>query len=81
MDFFQILVVASPGPYAQMRFEFLKKIISDFFLRIFFFLVNMGPYGSENFKTLLLLQIAAKRFETCNEFSSEWSSQNYIWDF
>ncbi len=41
----------------------------------------MGPNGSENFKTLLLLQIAAKSFETCPEFSSQWSSQNYVWDF
>ncbi len=38
----------------------------------------MGPYGSENFKTLLLLQIAAKRFQTCPEFSSQRSSQKYI---
>ncbi len=28
----------------------------------------MGPNGSKNFKTLLLLQMAAKRFETCPEF-------------
>ncbi len=41
----------------------------------------MGPNGSENFKTLLLLQIATKSFETCPEFSFQWSSQNYIWDF
>ncbi len=39
---------------------------------------------SEYFKTLLL-QMAAKRFQTCPEFSSEfssqWSSQNGVWDF
>ncbi len=39
----------------------------------------MGTNGSENFKTLLL-QIAAKRFQTSPEFSSQWSSQNYSWD-
>ena len=39
----------------------------------------MGPNGSENVKTLLL-QITAKSFQTC-EVSSQWSSQNYIWDF
>ena len=38
----------------------------------------MGPSESENVKTLLLLQIAAKGFETCPEFSSQWSSQNYL---
>ncbi len=30
----------------------------------------MGPYGGENFKTLLLLQIAAESFQTFPEFSS-----------
>ena len=45
-------------------FEFLKK--KPFFLRIFFVFVNMGRYGSEHFKTLLL-QIAAESFP---EFSS-----------
>ncbi len=70
MDFFQILVVASPGPYAQtFFFIFEKKIFFDF-LRIFFVFVNMGPYGSKNFKTLLLLQIAAESFQTFPEFSS-----------
>ncbi len=53
-------------------------------LTIFFFvLVNMGPYRSENFKTLFLLQIAAKSFQPFPEFSSQWSSQRllYVWDF
>ncbi len=48
---------------------FEKKTFSDF-LRIFFVFVNMGPYGSQNFKTLLLLQIAAESFHTLPEFSS-----------
>ncbi len=51
-----------------------------YFLRIFFVFVNKGPNGSENFKTLLLLQITAKSF-TFSEFSSQWSSQNYVWIF
>ncbi len=33
------------------------------------------------FKTLLLLQIAAKSFQTFPEISSQWSSQNCVWDF
>ena len=44
----------------------------------------MEPNGSENFKMLLLLQMAAKSFETCPEFSSPCSSQNYVadvWNF
>ena len=129
MDFFQILVVASPGPYARIFWIFEKKNF-DFFYEYFLisltwdpiskrysddklqpkvlklllnFLPNgpyrttlgflkfwkfkfqqillifngMGPYGSDNFKTLLL-QIATKSFETRPEFSSQWSSQNYV---
>ncbi len=41
----------------------------------------MGPYGSEHFKMLLLLEITAKHFQTCPEFSSHWSSQKYVGDF
>ena len=41
----------------------------------------MGRYGSEDFKTLLLLQIATKTIQTSPDFFSQWSSQNYIWDF
>ena len=70
MDFLQVLVVASPGPY----FFFI-------FIRIFVVFINMGPYGSENFKPLLLLQIAAESFQTFPEFSSQWSSWNYFRDF
>ncbi len=67
MDFFQILVFASPGPYmANFFFNFentnkqTKKTTTTHFwiffylLRIFFVFVNMGSHGSENFKTLLL---------------------------
>ena len=64
-------------------FEFLKILgfFTNNFLQIIFIFINMGPYGSENFKTILLPQIAAKSFETCPEFSSKWSSQKYIGDF
>ena len=86
MDFFQILVVASPGPYpgylalleyvsraheikiclstmivcpsmSQLSQNLMHRFLSIFlfffyiFLQIFFFVfINMGPYGSENFK-------------------------------
>ncbi len=80
MDFFQILVVASPGPYAQTFSSFLKKTFSDF-LRIFFVFVNMGPYGSKTFKTLLLPQKAFESFQTFLEFSSQWCSQKYCFGF
>ncbi len=76
MNFFQILVAASPGPHAR-TFEFLKKQLGEYFS----FSLNMGSHGGENFKRLLLLQIAAEPFQTFPEFSSQWSSQNYVWDF
>ena len=40
------------------------------FLRIFFVFVNIGSYGSENFKTLLILHIAVESFQTFPEFLS-----------
>ena len=57
--------------------NFWEHFFYYYFLRIFFVFVNMGPYGTPDFKTLLLLQIIAKSFQTSPEFSSEWSSQNY----
>ncbi len=74
-------------PNARISFKFHLWLLFDYynnhffilflfiFLRIFFVFVNMGPYGSKNFKTLLLLQIAAESFQTFPEFSSQWSSQ------
>ncbi len=58
-------------------FDILKIEILTDFIRF----RNIGPDGSENFKTLPLLQIAAISFETCPEFSFQWSSQNYVYDF
>ncbi len=57
-------------------FEILKiKILKNLFV-----FLNMETNGSENFKMLLLLQIATKSFQTCPEFSSQWSSQNNTGD-
>ncbi len=70
MDFFQILVVASPGPYARIFFLILIFFFLIFFLRIVFVFINMGPNGSENFKTPNLLQNATESIQTFPEFSS-----------
>ncbi len=80
MNWFQISVVASPGPYAQMLFEFWKKNFFDI-LGIFFVFVNMGPYGSQNFKTLLLPQIAIEYFETSFEFPNNRPHKVLFWIF
>ncbi len=47
--------------------DFFKKKMSFFFTNIVFF-VNIGPYGSENFKMLFLLQTAAKSFQKTKLF-------------
>ncbi len=84
-DSFQISVVASLGQYLQMFFGFLKKrmhfqIFQDFFPYCVNH-VNVGPYGSQNFKTLLLPQITFESFQTFSEFSSQWSWQTYCFGF
>ncbi len=72
--FFSNFSCCFPGPYARACFEFLKKELKNVlffffvFLRICFVFVNMGPYGSKNFKRLLL-QLTAKIFHFCPEFS------------
>ncbi len=50
------------------------EILSFWFFRILFVFVNMGPYGSQNFKMLLLPQITFESFQTFSEFSSQRSS-------
>ncbi len=60
-------------------FEVLKNKIF-IFLRVFFVFVNMLSHGSQDFKTLLLLQIAAESFQSFCQFSSQWSTQKYVWD-
>ena len=40
----------------------------------------MGRNGSENFKALLLIPIAAESLET-SEFSSQWSPKSNVRDF
>ncbi len=68
-------------------FGFLKFKVFRFSLFFFFFVfVNMGPYGSQNFKMLLLPQISFESFQPFTEFSSQWSSQKYctvldFWNF
>ncbi len=89
MDFFQILVVASPRPYAQTFFFIFEKTIFFDFLGFFFVFVNMGPYWSQNFKTLLLPQINFESFQPVFIFlffffllfSSQWSSQKFCFGF
>ncbi len=56
-----------PGRFLNVCKKKKNKKMRDC-LRIFFVFVNMGPYGSEKFKMLLLLQIAAESFQTFLKF-------------
>ncbi len=58
------------GDTLGLFLNFWKKEVFFNFLQIFFVFVNVGPYRSENFKTLLLLQITAESFQIFFEFSS-----------
>ncbi len=49
------------------------------FYEIFLF-INMGPYGSQNFK-ILLLQITAESLRTFPKFSPQWSSKTMFMIF
>ena len=69
-SFLSNLVVASFGPYAEVYLFIYLFIFFWILLRIFFVFVNMGLYGSDNFKTLPLLQFPAKGFQIFPEFSS-----------
>ncbi len=57
---------------------FEKKCFFHFFTNFSSVFVNMAPYGSENFITLILLQIAGEIFQTSSEFSSQQCSQKYV---
>ena len=66
MNFFQILVVASPGPYAQTFFLIFEKNI--FFLTFFYeylsFSLPWESMGAKISKRYSFIQIAATGFQT-----------------
>ncbi len=68
------------GPHKSTVLDFLKFGVFDF-SGILFVFVNMRPYGSQNFKTLLIPQISFESFQTFSEISSQWSWQKYCFGF
>ncbi len=72
--------ISSQWSSQKYCFGFLEFGVFDF-SGILFVFINMGPYGSQNFKTLLLPQIALKLFKTFSEFHSQWSSEKYCFGF
>ncbi len=67
---------------ARRFWIFEKKNAFSNFHDFFFAFVDMGPYRSKKFKMPLLPQITSESFQTCSDFSSQWSSQNYcFWIF
>ncbi len=68
------------GPH---KFFFFFEILSFRFCTIVspVFLFNMGSYGSDNFKTLFLLQIPFELFQTCPEFFLDGPHISTVFDF
>ncbi len=66
MDPDKILWEATYPPYLQTVFFFLffQNFQFSNVYEFFFVFVNMGPYGSKNFKTLLLLQFSSDLSQT-----------------
>ncbi len=75
---FQLLLALGHTPRLWM---FEKKTAFPNFSQFCFVFVNLGPYGSKNFKTLVLIQINFESVEAFSEFASQWSSQKYIFVF
>ena len=86
----RVVIISEPNARISFKFWLLLPlthtlgcffnfwILFKIFLRIFFVFLCMAPYGSQNFKTLLPLQIAAESFQTFSECSSQWSTTQ--WD-
>ncbi len=60
----QILWEATYPPSLQTFLFFFQNFQFSNFYDFFFVFVNMGPYGSTNFKTLLLLQFSSDLSQT-----------------
>ncbi len=78
MDPVQILWEATYPPYLQIIFSFFQNFK---FSQYLFTFINMGPYGSQNCKTLLLPQITPQFSQTSPEFLSLLSSQSHFFRF
>ena len=74
----RVAIISEPNARISFKFWFLLPLCHTlrhfliFFCFGFFYeyyrFVNMGPYGSENFKTLFVLQVATESFQTFLEF-------------
>ncbi len=64
-------------------FEKKQNFFFLFFYEYFSFSSTWDPMGVKISKrySSYKLQITAKSFQTSPEFSSQWFSQNYVWDF
>ena len=80
VDFFQILVLPFPGPYAQ-TFSELKK--NDFWIFYEYFSLSLtwDPIGAKILKRYSLPQITFESFQSFSEISSQLSTQKYCLGF
>ncbi len=85
MDTGQILWVAPFPLLSPDHFLFLFKFSNFQIFTIFSVFVNMGPYGSKNFKTLLLLFSSdLNQNEGIKSYVTYWRSTknlNILWHF
>ena len=68
------------GRHKSTAFGFWKFWVYDC-SQFFFVFVNMGPFWSKNFKTLLLPQITIKYFETSPDFFFNRPHKSTFWMF
>ncbi len=87
MDIFQILFVASPGPYSRKFFEFFIIFFflrggGGFFTKIFRFRKH-GTLWKRKFQNATPQDYKSqqKLFQTLPDLFFQWSSQNYFLGF
>ena len=80
LNYFKLLLnVLLNGPHKSTGLDFWSLRI--LILTEFSSFLNTGPYRSENFKTLLLLEITFELFQTSVKFSLQRTSQSTVLDF
>ena len=80
MDFFQILVVVSPGPHTQTFYEFLR-IFFWFFYEYFSFSLPWDPMGAKTSKGYSSLKSFLNHFKLFLKFLLSGCHKSTLWDF
>ncbi len=81
MDSFQILILVSPGPHAQIYFWIFDILFYYFFIFIFDECFSFSISISNHVKCYSSNKSQRKVFKLFLIFFPIWSSQNCVWDF